>query len=221
MSCDHPSNAHVTDDHDGTIVCTACAHVINEQLYGTNGTETCQHPQINFISTSLVQDFGINNHFGWQVIEKATQLHNKKNYIFRTVNPMLKIAYVYLKASELCQCPRSICEISQLTHTSEAELYALQSKLNVRISPVKPQDLLERAIYQLKYVTYHDVKTVSDFINNISVLKTQTLAPKTVAAAALTIILEQRNCRIKPILLARAFKVNPKTVKRAIQSFLK
>lgn len=216
MSCDHPQVYHVIDEHEGTIVCTNCAHVIHAQIYQPN---TYQKQSVQ--TPTCLADFGSNNHFTSDVTYQAGELHKSKSQHFQHAGSMLKTAYVFLKACELCGCPRSISEIAQMACVSEAKLYFLQCKLNDRISPIKPEALLERAVYQLQYVTYSDIKATVNFIHALPILKTQSLAPKTVAAASLNIILQRRNYNVKHISIARAFNVNTKTIKRAVDVFLK
>ncbi len=198
-----PHLDQVTDDREGTIVCTNCGLVITDQVFQQSYlSETNQKEHDLAITINNILDkLNLPVCFTTDIIKKYLSIPKRK-FLLEYV--------VYLTLHE-CGFPISIKDIACVTGVSDSKIYDLQEK--DQSICLKPQDLIEKYCTMLNL----DFKTCSVIKKELPTVIETGHNPLTVIAS--TIYKYSRRNKLKLSMKQIATVVNISTV--SIQRYIR
>lgn len=197
-----PHINQLTDEREGTIVCTTCGLVLEDKLFiASNNNKDTDATTITQKINDILDKLNFPKYFTVDILKKYLNSEPKKYLLEYSI-------YLTLYESGF---PISIKDIANVTGISDSKIYSLQA--NDQSINLRPEDLLEKycVLLELNYNTYSLIK--KELPSSIQTGHN----PLTVIAS--TIYLYCKNNKIKLSMKQIASVINISTV--SIQRYIK
>jgi len=221
MSCDHPPMYCVHDDREGTVVCTLCAHVI-DQLYMFDNSLKEARDTSNENITNICINFNI-----------ADSIRHRCNVIFQRTCAISKswkfptnvlVAYSIYYGLLEHSISRSPQEIFCMTGVPLSQIFEVEKTLTpqVLVIPLSPVTYIERFAVQCG-LNFKDTQNIIRSYKNVSCTSEHfdNYGPPTIAAAFIVLYCKEKKITFTIKNIAKICLVSASSIYRVVKKMKK
>lgn len=213
MECKHPENSHVIDVHEGTIICTECAFVIDTYFH-----QMCDYKQEpNPVHLNLYR-LAENYNFPKVIAEFACITYEKLKKIRQITNETyVREVFCFYNACREVGAPRCLWEIASQMGVSSTTLYQIDCKFSSKIKPIDPSTIVNRHLSLISEFSKIDIINIENLIKSLPIEMTQCLAPQSIVSGSVMHYCTITTKKISAKTIETIFHSNAKTLRTTTQ----